>query len=157
MLLPTKSDRELMQTKGVLAKALNFAVTPEDIPVAESITATETTITKNNLPEAEAERIKLKISAATNITFQERWALACLGKDEAITIFPVDKRRCAIVHNSTDYDAKMLDFLVSQICTILGTNTYEKLKRDPNSSCKKNLIVLQKMEKEQAIDRPQYY
>lgn len=58
-----------MQTKDVLAKALNFAVTTEEIPVADSITATETTITKNSLPEAEAERIKLKISAATNITF----------------------------------------------------------------------------------------
>lgn len=38
-----------------------------------------------------------------------------------------------------------------------NTNTYEKLKRDPNSSNKKNPTeVLQKLEKEQTINRKEY-
>lgn len=47
------SDRELTQTEDVLAKGLNFAGTPEGLPVVDLITANETTITNNNLPEAE--------------------------------------------------------------------------------------------------------
>lgn len=63
----------------------------------------------------------------------------------------MDKGRCTIVLNSTGYDAKMLNFLDD-------TNTYEKLKGEPNSSYEKSSIeVRQKLEKEQAIDRPQYY
>ncbi|TWW76265.1 hypothetical protein D4764_13G0009270 [Takifugu flavidus] len=38
------------------------------------------------------------------------------------------------------------------------TATYEKLKRDPTSSYKKKVVdLLQKLEKDKAIDRPQYY
>ncbi|XP_056876071.1 uncharacterized protein LOC130517890 [Takifugu flavidus] len=133
------SDRELTQTEEeVLSKGLNFSVTPEEVPTVELITATETAIRNNKLPEAEAEQIRLKVTAAlasakpptSNITNEEKRAIASLAKDKNITILPADK----------------------------DTATYEKLKRDPTSSYKKKVVdLLQKLEKDKAIDRPQYY
>ncbi|TWW62451.1 LIM zinc-binding domain-containing [Takifugu flavidus] len=154
------SDRELTQTEEeVLSKGLNFSVTPEEVPTVELITATETAIRNNKLPEAEAEQIRLKVTAAlasakpptSNITNEEKRAIASLAKDKNITILPADKGRCTVVLNTTDYDTKILSLLTD-------TATYEKLKRDPTSSYKKKVVdLLQKLEKDKAIDRPQYY
>ncbi|XP_073701105.1 uncharacterized protein [Garra rufa] len=50
------SDRELTGPEmEVLAKGLNFAVTPDHIPVVDMITATESAIRNNNISEEEAE------------------------------------------------------------------------------------------------------
>lgn len=50
------SDRGLTHTeKAALAKGLNFAVTPEEVPVRDHITASEKSIINNKLPQAEAE------------------------------------------------------------------------------------------------------
>ncbi|CAF94542.1 unnamed protein product [Tetraodon nigroviridis] len=154
------SNRELTITeKDLLSRGLNFAVTPEELPVVDLITATETAIRNNKLPETEAEQIRLKVSAAlanakppaSNITALEKRALASLAKDKDITILPADKGRCTVVLNTTDYDSKILNLLGD-------SNTYEKLKRDPTSTYKKKVIdLLQKLEKEQAINKPQYY
>ncbi|TWW61021.1 hypothetical protein D4764_05G0011110 [Takifugu flavidus] len=151
------SDRELTQTEEeVLSKGLNFLVTPEEVLTVELITATETAIRNNKLPEAEAEQIRLKVtatlaSATSNITNEEKRAIASLAKDKNITILPADKGRCTVLLNTTDYDTKILSLLTD-------TATYEKLKRDPTSSYKKKVVdLLQKLEKDKAIDRPQYY
>ena len=51
------SDRELTHTeKEVLAKGLNFAITLQEVPIVELITATESAIRKNNLPEPKPHR-----------------------------------------------------------------------------------------------------
>ena len=82
---------------------------------------------------------------------RKKRALASLARDKDITILPADKGRCTVVLNTTDYDTKILYLLDD-------TNTYEKLKRDPTSLYKKKVIdLLQKLEKEQAIDRPLYH
>uniref|UniRef100_A0A674PCU4 Uncharacterized protein n=1 Tax=Takifugu rubripes TaxID=31033 RepID=A0A674PCU4_TAKRU len=84
-------------------------------------------------------------------TLEEKRAIASLAKDKNITILPADKGRCTVVLNTTDYDTKILSLLTD-------TATYEKLKRDPTSSYKKKVVdLLQKLEKDKAIDRPQYY
>ena len=123
------------------------------------ITATETAIRNNKLPETEAEQIRLKVSAvlsnakasAYNINTQEKRALASLARDKDITILPADKGRCTVVLNTTDYDTKILNLLDD-------TKTYEKLKRDPTSSYKKKVIyLLQKLKKKQVIDNPLDY
>lgn len=46
-----------------MAKGLNFAVTPKQVSIVDLITATESAIGKNNLNEAEAEQLRLKVSA----------------------------------------------------------------------------------------------
>ncbi|XP_029683234.1 uncharacterized protein [Takifugu rubripes] len=93
-------DRELTQTEEeVLSKGLNFSVTPEEVPTVELITATETAIRNNKLLEAEAEQFRLKVTAAlasakpptSNITNEEKRAIASLAKDKNITILPADK------------------------------------------------------------------
>lgn len=65
------------------------------------------------------KQVNLKISAppanaqapVANNTFQKWWALAFLGKDKAFTILPVDNRWFPTALNSTDYNAKMVNFL----------------------------------------------
>ncbi|XP_012811622.2 uncharacterized protein LOC105946468, partial [Xenopus tropicalis] len=154
------SDRVLTQPeKDVLAKGLNYAVTPQHIPVVELITATESAINNNHIKVEEAEQLRLKVSAAlssarappSNLTTQERRALTSLSKDPNITILPADKGRCTVVLNTTDYHCKMTSLLSD-------SNTYEPLRRDPSSSYKKKVIdCLQQLEKEEAIDRALYH
>ncbi|XP_041430610.1 LOW QUALITY PROTEIN: uncharacterized protein LOC121397622 [Xenopus laevis] len=148
-----------MMVEDVLAKGLNYAVTPQHIPVVELITATESAIKNNNLKNEEAEQLRLKVSAAlssartppSNFTTEERRALSSLSKDPNITILPADKGRCTVVLNTTDYDCK--------ITTLLSdSNTYEPLGKDPTSGYKKKVIgCLQQLEKEKAIDRILYH
>lgn len=124
------SDRELTHPeRGVLAKGLNFAMTPQQLPIVDLITATESAIRKNNLTETEAEQLRLKVSAAlssakpppSNLTTEERKAVTSLSKDPNITILPADKGRCMVVLNTPDYHNK--------VSTLLSdTNTYELLK-----------------------------
>ncbi|XP_071344169.1 uncharacterized protein [Trachinotus anak] len=154
------SDRELTHPeKEVLAKSLNFAMTPKELPIVDLITATESAIKKNNLIETEAEQLRLKVSAVlskakippSNLTFEERKAVTALGKDQNITILPADKGRCTVVLNTTDYQAKISALLSD-------SNTYETLKRDPTSGYKKKVIeCLQQLQKEGVIDKTQYY
>ncbi|KAL3972435.1 transcription elongation factor S-II [Sarotherodon galilaeus] len=87
----------------------------------------------------------------SNLTLQEKKAVASLSKDHNITILPADKGRCTVVLNTTDYHTK--------ITTLLSdNNTYEALKRDPTSSYKKKVIAcLQDLEKDKIIDRLKYH
>lgn len=56
------SGRELSQLKkDVLAKGLNFAVRPEEMPGADLITLTESAVRNNKLMETEAEQLRLKL------------------------------------------------------------------------------------------------
>ncbi|KAK7893340.1 hypothetical protein WMY93_022492 [Mugilogobius chulae] len=154
------SDRMLTQAeKDVLSKGLNFAVTSNHIPTVDFITATEAAIKKNNMTGSEAADLRLRVTATlnsakpppSNITPEERKALTALQKDHSINILPADKGRCTVILNTTDYEAKINNLLED-------TSTYQKLKRDPTSGYKKKVIdCLQKLEKEELIDRPMYY
>lgn len=102
------SGRDLSQPdKDVLAKGLNFAATPEEIPAVDLM---ESVIKNNQLTETEAEQLRLKVSAtltrakapASNLTIQERMTLASLQQDGNIAVLPADKRRCTVVLNTAD-------------------------------------------------------
>ncbi|KAM4589401.1 uncharacterized protein V3H82_003528 isoform 2-T2 [Fundulus diaphanus] len=143
----------------VLSKGLNFAISPQEIPIVELITATESAIKNNNLAETEAEKLRMKITATlssakpppSNLTPQERKAITSLSQDQSINILPADKGRCTVVLNTSDYQDK--------IHTLLSdTNTYESLKRDPTNSYKKKITdYLQQLEKDKVINRSSYY
>ncbi|XP_062849575.1 uncharacterized protein LOC134311850 [Trichomycterus rosablanca] len=154
------SDRQLTQAeKDILAKGLNFAVTPKQVPLVELITATESAIRNNNISDLEAEQLRMKVSAClsnakpppSNISRDERYALTTLSKDNNIIILPADKGRCTVLLNQIDYHEKVM-LLLSD------TNTYELLKQDPGSSYKKKVIdCLKVLEQNNAIDRALYY
>ncbi len=130
------SDRNLTQPeRDVLAKGLNVAVTPEQIPVVDLIKATESAISLRDGKLVVPEQLRLKVSAAlssakappSNLTIQERKALTSLQRDRDITILPADKGRCTVVLNTTDYLSKVNSLLSN-------TATYETPKRDPTSN-----------------------
>ncbi|XP_050957575.1 uncharacterized protein LOC127158535, partial [Labeo rohita] len=154
------SDRELTGPEmEVLAKGLNFAVTPDHIPVIDMITATESAIRNNNIPEEEAEQLRAQVSMSLlkakppppNLSEQEKRALTSLSKDINVTILPADKGRCTVVLNADDYHSRVTALLSDY-------NTYEILNRDPTSKYKKQVIkCLQLLEKQGVIDRKLYY
>ncbi|XP_049914604.1 uncharacterized protein LOC126398968 [Epinephelus moara] len=156
------SDREFTHPeRGVLTKGLNFAMTSQQLPIVDLITATESAMRKNNLTGTEAEQLRLKVSAAlsnampppSNLTTEERKVVTSLSKDPNITILPADKGRCTVVLNTSDYHNK-----VATLLSDTNTNTNEPLKRDPTSGYKKKTIeILQKLQKEGTIDRLQYH
>lgn len=45
-------------------KELNFAVTPRQIPLVELITGTESAVWNNNIMEAEAKQLRVKVLAS---------------------------------------------------------------------------------------------
>lgn len=95
-----------------LAKGLNFAV--------ELITATESAIQNNKLPEAEDKQLRTKISMTLssakppppNLGKQEKQAVTSLSKDHNITILPADNGRCTVVVNKEDYREKVFILLM---------------------------------------------
>ena len=134
-------------------------MTPTTIPTTDYITAVESAIRNNKLTGAEADDLRLSVTSSlktakpppSNITVEERKALASLQKDENITILPADKGRCTVILNTTDYDSKLTDLLSDN-------KTYEKLKGDPTNKYKNKVIKsLQKLEKEGVIDKQLYY
>ena len=129
---PMLSDRDLTQSeKDVLAEGLNFAISPQQLPVVDLITATESAIRINKTSEMEAEQLHMKAKAAlsgiktpsSNLTPQERKAVTSLSRPK-ITILPAED-----ILNTTDYHRK--------ITTLLSDNTtYKALKRDPTNNYK---------------------
>lgn len=67
---------------------------PQEIPVVELITATESAIRNNNLTEAEVEQFIMKVRT---ITF---------SLDQNITILSTDKRRCTVILDTTECQRK---------------------------------------------------
>jgi len=133
------SSRPLTKPEmDVLSKGLNFAIAPQEVPIVELITATESAIRNNNLAETEAEQLRMKVTATlssakpppSNLTPQEMKAITSLSQDQSITILPADKGRCTVVLNTSDYQDKIITLLKDN-------NTYESLKRDPTSGYKR--------------------
>lgn len=94
------SNRVLTQAdERVLMCGLNFAVSPTHIPVVELITATESAIHCNNIPEEEAELLQLRVSSTlsnakvppANLEEEERMALKSLSTDQNIIVLQLTK------------------------------------------------------------------
>ena len=152
------SSRPLNETeKDVLARGLNFAVTPDRIPYAELIAATESAIKHNNLEASVADELRTKVTSCVvnakvptpNLSKEQREAV--LGQDKDIIILPADKGRCTVVLDKSEYHNK--------VCELLNDRkTYEPLKRDPTSGYRKKVIDnLQELERVNAIDRILYH
>ena len=151
------SDRILSDPElSVLAKGLNFAVTPAKLPIVDIVTTTE--VACRNLSEGDASELRAKVvnlvsrpnanNIDSNLSKEERKALQDLQKDEDIQLLPADKGRLLVVLNTEDYHRKCEQLLSD-------SNTYKSLgKKDPISKYKKELVsVLQKLEKEGGINR----
>ena len=109
-----RSDRTLTDTETrVLARGLNFAISPEKVPVDDFILATESACQK--LPAEERPALRAEIAGVLrsakppkpNISKEERQALAVLAKEKDILILPADKGRCTVLLNKTEYTAQV--------------------------------------------------
>ncbi|XP_019643892.1 PREDICTED: uncharacterized protein LOC109484960 [Branchiostoma belcheri] len=97
---------------GVLQKGLNFAVTPDKVPVEDFVVATESACL--HLSPSSAEQLRSEVAGILrtakppkpNITKQEREALKELKKEKDLLILPADKGKAAVVMDRTDYEEK---------------------------------------------------
>ena len=152
------SDYDLSKDQEkVLARGLNFAVTPDKIPVNEIIVATEQAtwcVSNEKKDSLRAEICGILKSAKrpnNNLTQNERHALKELQKEKSITILPADKGRATVILKSQEYQDKMNGMLSDR-------NTYEKLKKDPTQKYKSVLIkMLGDLEKAGKITKDQYW
>ena len=98
---------------SVLAKGLNFAISPEKIRVEEFIVATEQAA--KLLSEVEAEDLRHSVVGElkkakpppSNISIKERKALKNLAKNKDITILPADKGKATVVMDTENYKQKV--------------------------------------------------
>ena len=133
------SDRILSDAElSVLKKGLNYAPTPKTLPIVDLITATESAC--RNLGKSEADSLRCETVGVlkkfkppkSNLNQAESEALEKLQRDRDIEILPADKGRCTVVMNKKDYQSKVNTLLSD-------SKTYEKLKKDPTQSYKKEL------------------
>ncbi|XP_041472626.1 uncharacterized protein LOC121421891 [Lytechinus variegatus] len=133
------TDKEV----SVSSKGLNFAVTPQRLPITEIITATESAIHKARLDTAQAEELRHTVSAAVkhaklpaaNITAEENSAIEELNKNTDIAIVPADKGRCLVVLDKSDYENKCLTLLKDK-------NTYRQINYNPTNGYRKKTCAL---------------
>ena len=131
------------EEKKVLSKGLNFAVTPQQLPVDEIITTEQACLQLTDTTKAASLRsnvtriLKKNKNIKQNISREERVALEGLTKNKDIMILPADKGRVTVVINTKDYDDKMQKMLTD-------SNTYVKLNSDPTNKFKNKLSGLLK-------------
>ena len=135
----------------VLMKGLNYAVTPKQIPVIDIVSATETACRSLNSADANELRSSVvqmlkkdNIVKEQNVTKEERSAIRDLSNDDSIMILPADKGRVTVVMDKTEYTNKC-NALLSDI------KTYKKLKLDPTSKYKKEIVSALKGLKDRKI------
>ena len=141
----------------ILAKGLNYAVTPEKMPTEEFVVAAEQATW--SLPQEQKDKLRADITGVLksakvpkqNITRQERTALKGLQKEKSITILPADKGKATVIMETREYQDKMKEMLNDEA-------TYEKLKKDPTKKYKAELIrMVNSLEKEGKITKDQYW
>ncbi|XP_072039092.1 uncharacterized protein [Amphiura filiformis] len=97
------------QTK-VLAKGLNYAVSPVDVCPDEFVLATE--LACKNLPYPEAVQLRSKVASTlrsskppkSNVSIHERKAINVLKKEDSFVILPADKRKATVVLDKQEYN-----------------------------------------------------
>ena len=135
--------------KSLLAKGLNFAITPKSIPVEDIISNVESAI--RDLPAAESEEIRQETSRilrkskppTNNISAAERKTIRELNVNKNIIILPADKGNVTVVLNTVDYESK--------IRNLLDNPNYKKLTSNPTNkidTLTKKLIKSSTLKKE---------
>ena len=135
---------------------MNFSMSPKEIPVKEIVSRVENTIKDLDKPISDTIRaqISLTIQKAdppkANLSRSEKLALSQLKQDESIIILPADKGRATVILDKADYINKCNDHL--------DNGPYEKLKKDPTESTKKEVRVkLQDLKDQEIISNRTYY
>ena len=113
---------------AILRKGGNFAITPYSIPTEDIISNVEAAIT--SLPEPEAEEVRTEVSRILrkarapkcNIKVCEKLAIRQLNNKE-IVILPADKGSSTDIMEMDDYKSK--------VRSLLESDTYNKLAKDP--------------------------
>ena len=128
--------------ESILARGLNFAVTPKRIPTEEFILATELACDHITDPGGKAALrnevagiLRTAKLPPDNITHDERAAIRTLGKNRDLTILPADKGRTTVVMDATLYNTQMTTMLAD-------AQTYELLTKDPTEDKKNKLKKL---------------
>ena len=102
------SDMSVSDTeRDVLMKGLNFAVTPERLPVEDIVSATESVCRRLDFchKKSTAEKLRADVTKIlmksklpkSNVNRNERGAIKNLAKDEDIIILPADKGRSTVI------------------------------------------------------------
>ena len=152
------SDRQLSVDEiKILQKGLNFAVTPNKIPVSKILSEVEVSI--KNLDKSDKDLIRAQVcnitknftKIKTNITSQEKKALTSLRNDHSVVILKADKGNCTVILNTTEYESKMNDLL-------LDPTTYEEIKKDSVKKTERSMNAkLLKLKREGKIDESDYF
>ena len=141
---------------SVLAKGLNFAISPPDVCAEEFVIATEVACRK--LDKAEATQLRAKVASVLksskppcqNVTKEERKAIKDLKKADDIIILPADKGKATVVLDKDEYQRKVNSMLED-------TKTYERLPEDPTTKYKRKLVsILSNLKKEGKISESKY-
>ena len=141
---------------SILAKGLNYAISPADVCAEEFVLATE--LACKHLPQADGIQLRSKAASVLksakapeqNITKEERQAIKELKKVEEIIILPADKGKATVVLDKDEYEEK--------VTTMLGDKkTYEQLPDDPTPKYKRKLVAtLSNLKKEGKITESKY-
>ncbi|XP_072021516.1 uncharacterized protein [Amphiura filiformis] len=143
------------QTK-VLAKGLNYAVSPVDVCPDEFVLATE--LACKNLPYPEAVQLRSKVASTlrsskppkSNVSIHERKAINVLKTEDSIVILPADKGKATVVLDKQEYNEKA-EILLSD------KKTYEELPSDPTQKYKRKLVaILTRLTNEEKISKTKY-
>ena len=146
---------------SVLAKGLNYAVSPQDVCAEEFVLATE--LVCKNLPQADGVQLRSKIANVLktsklpqqNVTKEEKQAIKELKKKkkkkkESIIILPADKGKSTVVLDKTEYEEKFHSMLGDK-------KTYEELADDPMGKYKWKLVnILSTLKKGGKISEVKY-
>ncbi|XP_061404410.1 uncharacterized protein LOC133340310 isoform X1 [Lethenteron reissneri] len=127
--------------KSVLAKVLNFAVTPKHIPVDDIIAQVDVAL--KGLGHNPADVARSEIAAIlknakkpiSNISKDERFELSKLKNRDDIVILSADKGNATVIMDETTYNNKIQD--------LCNYGSYTKINRDPTNclATKNNNII----------------
>ena len=134
---------------GALGKGINYAVTPDKLPVEDFVVATGQAC--RSLPIDKADQLIAQAPGVMksaklpkpNITKKERQALVKSRKEKSIMILPADKGKATVIMDTGEYEQKV--------------KTYEKLNKDPTPKYKRKLVsIIKKLKEEDKITDEQY-
>ena len=141
--------------KAVLAKGPNYAISPNNIPNVEYITAIESMCPK--LKEEHAMELRADINSLLrkgkvpkpNLTKQEKIGCAQLKKDEDRVILTVDKGVALVVMDKEEY--------ISKVQELLSQPAYKGIPKDPTNKIKGQPITkLRRIKMDSNLDDGMY-
>ena len=133
--------------RSFLEKGPNFAISPNNIPNLDYITAIETVCSK--LKEEDGAELRGEINGILkkgkipkpNLDKEERTALHQLRKDKDRVILTADKGVAMVVLDKEDY--------INKAKELLNTPVYKEIPKDPTNKIKAQLITkLRRIKKE---------